>query len=273
MPNLSTVNHDAMLFMLKGEPGTRKSTQALSFPGPQFWFSTDKKMEALKLPAKAWGIDESTIDYEDFNTFDQIKTRLKAFQINCKYETLIVDSITTLGQTINTQTIDQKTLGKGKDGGKGPQLVGGIPVNSLDDYKAEFAAFRDTLRLLLDIRQYHKINIVLIAHVVGERAKDEIATTHQSRIIITGGKTISGVIASYCTEVYHFDIKLSADLDQEGKYGLLTVHTGADFARTSIGLARRIDFGNKPLYATYIQPAIERMNRTKPISKPKENNK
>ncbi len=264
MPNLSSVNHDAMLFMLKGEPGTRKSTQALSFPGPQFWFSTDKKMEALKLPTKEWGIDEKTIDYEDFKTFDDIKKKLKTFQLNCEYKTLIVDSITTMGQTINTQTTDMKVL----DGGKGLQLVGGIPVNSLDDYKAEFAAFRDVMRLLLDIRQYHKINIILIAHVIGERSKDEAATTHQSRIIITGGKAISGVIAAYCTEVYHFDIKQSADIDQEGKYGLLTVHTGDDFARTSIGLQRRIDFGNKPLYDTYIKPAIERMNRTKPISKP-----
>ncbi len=264
MPNLSTVNHNAMLFMLKGEPGTRKSTQALSFPTPQYWFSTDKKMEALILPATEWGVNFKEIDYEDFKTFDEIKAKLKTFQINCGYKTIIVDSVTSMGDTVNTQTTDSKI----RDSGKGLQLVGGIPVNSLDDYKAEAAAFRDTMRLLLDIRQYHKINIILIAHVVGERAKDETATTHQSRIIITGGKTISGKIASYCTEVYHFDIKPSADIDEEGKYGLLTVHTGADFARTSIGLPRRIDFGNKPLYTTYLKPAIERMNKAKPMSQP-----
>lgn len=261
MPNLSTVNYDSMLYMLKGEPGTRKSTQALSFPGPQFWFSTDKKMEALLLPAKDWGVSFTDIDYEEFKTdatgFDKIIDRLRKFKVNCKYKTIIIDSITSLGSTINTQTVQSKLLGPGT-----VKKVGGIPVNSIEDYNAEAAGFRDVMDAVQDIRIYHKINIILVAHVVGERAKDEASTTHQSRIIITGGKTISGKIASLCGEVYHFDIKKNPDVTKEGTYGLITVHTGDDFARTSLGLPRRIDFGNKPLYLTYIQPAI---NKLQPI--------
>jgi len=268
MPSLKNVTHENGIFcMFKGEPGTRKSTQALSFPGPQYWISTDQKMEALLLPAHAWGIDFDEIDYDDFSMWDDVERKLKGFQSTCKYKTIIVDSITSVGETINSQTIEVKT-----QEGKG-QIVGGIRVNSLDDYKAEASAFRSMMKKLKDIQRYHKINVILIAHVIGTRAKEEVSTTQQSRIIITGGKTISGKIASYCTEVYHFDIKPNIDADKEGTYGLLTVHTGVDFARTSLPLGVRINFMNKPLYATHILPAIQKINAIKPLSKPTNKSK
>ena len=48
MPTMDSVTFfDALYCMFKGEPGTRKSTQALSFPGPQYWFSWDRKMNRV----------------------------------------------------------------------------------------------------------------------------------------------------------------------------------------------------------------------------------
>jgi hypothetical protein len=55
MPTLDNVRVDSLFSMFKGEPGTRKSTAALSYPTPHFWISTDQKMESLVLPAKRWG--------------------------------------------------------------------------------------------------------------------------------------------------------------------------------------------------------------------------
>lgn len=270
MPTLATVKHDALFYMFKGEPGTRKSTQALSFPGPQYWFSTDQKMEALLLPMKEFGIDPTTIEYDDFETFDAVLMKLKQFQMSCSFKTLIIDSITSLGNVINNQTRVKKQGTTTKEGDKKGGVIGGISVNTLEDYKAEMSAFQQVLAALLDIRKFHKVNIILIAHIIGERKPDERGTTHHARIIITGGKAISGLIPIYCTEVYHFDIKKSVDADEEGKYGLLTVHTGDDYARTSLGLRRRIEFLNSPLYAKYVAPAIQKMADTKPISTPKK---
>ena len=53
---------DSLYCLFKGEPGTRKSTAALSFPGPIYYFDWDMKMDALELPLKSWKIDPKTID-------------------------------------------------------------------------------------------------------------------------------------------------------------------------------------------------------------------
>ena len=243
--------------MFKGEPGTRKSTQALSFPTPQYWISSDQKMEALGLPAREWGVDTSQIDYDDYTTYQEVESKLKLFRTTCKYKTIIIDSVTSLGDCMTHETVEVKAAaGKGKK-------VGNIIVGGLEEWNAQSVGFQRTISFLNDIRRYHKINIILIAHVVGTREKEKTDVTQQSRIIITGGKNISGKLASYMTEVYHFDITAAPVVTQEGTYGLLTVHTGVDFARTSLNLPRRIDFNDKPLYLTYIKPAIDKLSDSK----------
>lgn len=259
MSSMKDLSLDHLFCLFKGEPGTRKSTQALSFPTPQYWFSTDQKMDALIQPARAWNTDLAQIDYDDYGDWTKIQTRLEKFQTDCKYKTLVVDSITSNGDVINLQTKRSKSAAKNAAGEK-PFMVGGIPVNTLDDYKAESAAFQELIAQLKEIKRYHKINIILIAHVVGERKKgDENSMTHTSRIIVTGGKVISAKIPAYCSEVYHFNIDQAMNVDKEGDYGLLTVHTGLDFARTSLPLPRKIVFNNEPLYQKYLVPAIAKL--------------
>ena len=115
---------------------------------------------------------------------------------------------------------------------------------------------------------HHKINIVIIAHVIGERKADsETNSTHFSRIIVTGGKIISAKIPSYCSEVYHFNVDRALDTSKEGDYTCLTSHTGDDFARTSLPLSRKIVFNGEPLYTKFIVPAIEK-NRSSNVSTP-----
>jgi hypothetical protein len=255
----------ALLYcMFKGEPGTRKSTQALSFPTPQYWFSVDKKMAALTLPAKKWNVDTGQIDYDDYSDWNRIKMKLEQFQVRCPFKTIVLDSITSIGGAINRQTLQSKTGKVTKDEKAKGTEVGGIQVATYDDYKAEVAAFNEMVALTKDIQTHFKVNIILIAHVVGERKADDLlgSRTHHARIIVSGGKNISASLSAYSTEVYHFDIRESTNPDKEGTYGLLTIHTGEDFARTSLGLAPRIEFGNEPLYNKYLLPAINKLKGT-----------
>ncbi len=262
MPTLETAGIDVLFVMLKGEPGTRKSTEALSFPTPQFWVSHDKKMEALTLPAKRWGVKLRDIEYEDYDDYDKPRAMLERLQVNCKFKTIIVDSVTSNGDSINRQTRKTKA---GEGGGK---KIGGISTNSIEDYNAEAAAFQETIALLKDIHKYHHVNIVLIAHVVGQRKNDDNnKSTHHSRVIVTGGDKISAKIAAYCTEVYHFNIEPAFEADKEGAYTLLTVHTGNDFARTSLPLPQKIAFNADPLYEKWIAPAILKLQQEKPIER------
>lgn len=249
--------------MLKGEPGTRKSTCALSYPGPQYWVSTDQKMKALELPMKNWGLwGKGHLQYDDYSDWDKIEAKLKTFQLSCPFKTIIVDSVTSLGDNMNRQTIKNKRAeGQGKQ-------IGGIYVPGLEEYNAEASAFQTLMAQLKDIHIFHKVNVILIAHVVGQRKDDEKnKLTHHSRVIITGGDKISGKIASYMTEVYHFDVKAGFAETDEGEYRCFTSHTGNDYSRTSLPLERVITFNSEPLYEKWILPAQRKLKAMKPVER------
>jgi hypothetical protein len=270
MPSFYDIEYDkGSIILMKGEPGTRKSTSALSYvmqdnPQPQYWFSFDQKMQALGLPAQKWGINRSLIEYDDYTSFNAMMDKLKTFKLNCKYKGgLIVDSITSMTDSMLRETIRSKVAQDPNSGKK----IGSIYVPGFEEFNAEASGLVDFIDLLNDIRNYHKINIILIAHVVGQRKSDEAnSSTHHSRVILTGGQKSASKIAAYMTEVYHFNIKTAMNTDDEGQYGLYTTHTGNDYARTSLPLERRILFNNEPLYPKFIKPAIDKMKVNSPAA-------
>lgn len=264
MATLASIDLSAIFALFKGEPGTRKSTQALSFPKPQYWISTDQKMESLILPATKWGVDfEKDVEFDDYADWDKPRAKLISLQTKCPYKTIVIDSITSIGDNINLQTTKFKTTDKNA------YKIGSIAVNTIEDYKAEAAAFQELIAMCKDIHKFHKVNIVLIAHVVGQRQpKEGESKTHFARVIVTGGDKISNKIPAYCTEVYHFNITPSIAADTPGMYGLWTVHTGNDFARTSLELPNQIQFGDRPLYDEWIKPGIAKLIGNKPVSQP-----
>jgi len=250
MPNMSNVTLNSLFCLFKGEPGTRKSTAALSFPRPQYWFSWDRKMESLIIPMRNWGVKPEEVEYDDYTEWSKAEKKLKDFQVNCKFKTLIVDTITSNADGINKGTMRIKGE---------PNKVGGIPVNSIEDYKAEESALQDLVSKLKDIHKYHGTNVILIAHVI-QREQVREGKTHMARTIVTAGKGIAQKIPGYCTEVYHFNIKPDMQADKEGNYALKTTHTGDDFARTSLPLPPEIVFGNRPLYDEFLLPVIQKFN-------------
>lgn len=263
MPSLADEKLDALFTMLKGEPGTRKSTCALSYPTPQYWVSTDQKMEAMVLPSKKWGVKTRDITYDDYTDWNKVNAKLKTLQVNCPYKTVIIDSITSIGDAMTSQVKKSK-----REEGSGGKTIGGIPVSGLEEFNAESSAFQELIAQLKDINKFHKVNIIMIAHVLGAR-KDNDANklTHHSRIIVTGAEKISAKLASYMTEVYHFNIKPAFEADKEGSYTLLTTHTGNDYARTSLPLPKEVEFNDQPLYEKWIAPAIIKLNNEKPVER------
>ena len=256
-----------MYVMMKGEPGTRKSTQALSFPGPQYWFSWDRKMNGILIPAKKWGIDVTKIDYDDYDDWNGARAKLEKLQLNCPYDTLVFDSLTSCADMTLRQTLKLKQGTKRSSGAAAGKQVGGISVNEIDDYNAESSALQELVALTKDIQAYqftqgHVVNIILIAHVVQAEYRNSLTNqTHISRTIITAGKKVAPKIPAYCSEVYHFNIKKGFDANTEGEYSLLTTHTGDDFARTALPLPKEIVFGDKMLYKEWIAPAIDDLNK------------
>lgn len=262
MPSLDSVKMESLFSMFKGEPGTRKSTAALSYPTPQYWFSMDQKMEAMTLPAKRWGVKLTDIDFDDYVDWDKPRAKMEQLQVNCKYKTIILDSVTSAGDGMTRQV--RRAKAQDNTGKK----IGNIPVSGFEEFNAEASAFQEMIALLKDIHKFHGVNIILIAHILGAR-KDNDANklTHHSRIIVTGAEKISAKIAAYMTEVYHFNIKPAFEADKEGQYALMTVHTGNDYARTSLPLPQEIVFNGEPLYDRFIQPAIVKLTAEKPVER------
>lgn len=262
MPTMNEVNFDAMTFLFKGEPGTRKSTQALSFPTPQYWFSWDRKMSGIYLPMRKWGIDPKEISYDDYMDWSTPKKKLEQFLVTCPFKTIVVDSITSMADSTLRQTTKLKYGVTRASGGAAGKLIAGIAVNEIEDYNAESSALMEMLSLVKDVAAYHKIYVILIAHVVKAEYRDTTKkTTHISRQIVTAGKNVAAKLPGYVNEVYHFNIKSAMEEGGGGEYSLLTEHTGDDFARTSLGLDREILFRDKPIYETYIKPAIAKMKQ------------
>lgn len=267
MPTMGDVGFEGLYCMFKGEPGTRKSTQALSFPGPQYWFSWDRKMNGIFLPMRKWGIDPKTITFDDYEDWNKPRAKLEQLQLNCPYKTIVLDSITSMADMTLRQTVRLKygmTRQSGQTAGK---LIAGIAVNEIEDYNAESSALQELIALTKDIHAFHKVNIILIAHVVKAEYRDTTKkTTHISRQIVTAGKNVAAKIPAYCGEVYHFNIKQGFAEGQGGDYSLLTEHTGDDFARTALGLDKEIVFKDKPLYETWIKPAITKLTTQPPTT-------
>jgi hypothetical protein len=246
--------------MMKGEPGTRKSTAALSYPGKQYWFSWDRKMSGILIPAKKWGLDLKQIDFDDYDDWSKAAAKLQSFQVNCPYKTLIFDSITSCADMTLRQTLSMKKGKNRQSGAAAGKQIAGIAVNEIEDYNAESSALNELIALTKDINNFHKVNIILIAHVM--EASYQNVTNGENRIsrtIVTAGKRVAAKIPAYCTEVYHFNIKKGFDVSAGGQYALLTEHTGDDFARTALGLPKEIIIGDDPLYSKWVAPAIQKL--------------
>ena len=258
--NMDNLSFEALYCLFKGEPGTRKSTAALSFPGPLYFFDYDGKMDALRLPMKHWGLDPKTIEFDTYKDWDSAKNKLEGFQVKCPYKTLVIDSITSCADAINRQSLKFK---EGKGEGK---KVGTINVNSIEDYGAEDSALKELIALTKDIHKYHKCNVILVGHIIQKEVKGPNNTTHMARMLVTAGKGIAQKIPAYCSEIYHFNVETGMNVSAGGQYALKTTHTGDDFARTSLPLDSHIQFGSDSLYDKWIKPAMIKINE-KQISK------
>jgi len=252
---------DSLFCLFKGEPGTRKSTAALSFPKPQYWFSHDKKMNNLLTPMSKWGVNKSDIHYDSYNDFAKMQQKVQQLKLNPHpYKTIVLDSLTSCVDSILWQTKREKAGITRQSGQQAGIKIAGIQVNEQEDFNAEDSALAEIVREFKDIHEYFRINIIIIAHVLITYSKENSKTV-VSRTIITAGKKACLKIPAYCEEVYHFNIASSIEADKEGAYEIMTRHTGQDFANTSLPLPLRIPFGDEQLYNGWIKPAIEKQKQ------------
>lgn len=248
--HLDDIDPRILYVLMKGEPGLRKSTQALGFPGPQYWFSWDRKMQGISLPNKLWNMPKNHVTFDDYADWESARIKLETFVTNCPYKTLVFDSLTTMGDLVLRQSM--KAASK-------PNKIGTIQISSIEDFNAETSAFNQLLGLTKDINVNQKVNIILIAHVMEVTNKALNGETTTTRTIVTAGKRVAAKVPALCTEVWNFKLKKGMMVGGKGEYAITTSTNEHDFARTSIGLADEIVFNDKSLYEIAVEPAIKRL--------------
>lgn len=261
MPTMESVANNVHFSLFTGEPGTRKSTCALSYPKPIYFFSFDGKMNALTIPMRAWGVNASEISFDDYSDWTKARTKLESFRVNCPFKTIVIDSITSCADYMLRQVLELKAGKTRQSGASAGKSIGGIAVNEIEDFNAESAGLTELIALTKDIHKFHKIDVILIAHLIRTEQKSLDGKVNVSRTIVTAGKKPAAKIPAYCDETYHFRVKSDIDVSKGGSYGLLTTHVGEDFARTTLPLPKEIEFGNDPLYDKWILPAIQSLNK------------
>lgn len=245
MPTMTSVTNKYHYCLFKGEPGTRKSSTALSYPTPQYWFDFDGKMAGLSVAIKQLKIDPSVITYDTYTDWNAAANKLELLAVQCQYKTIVIDSITSCADTMLRQ-VRRNKAGKGKS-------IGGIPVSSVEDFNAESSAISELIALTKQIQHKHGCNIILIGHVTTKENRDsEGKVTSVARTLVTAATRNAQKIPAYATETYHFDIDKSV---HPTGYKLLTTNTGDDFARTSLPLPREVKLTDDlNFYKQYIEP-------------------
>jgi hypothetical protein len=243
--------------MFKGESGSGKSVAAFSFPNI-YHFDLDKKMPAIAkkhFPGKA-------ITYDSYQNVFDIASKLREFEVECPYETLVFDTITALAKlTMRTiaeskgesfvERLKPSNLSKGTSASaKTGKVATSIDMMSVDYYNGVYnfmiQYWIDALKGLW-IKQGNPKHVLVLAHVMTTESSPDLKTkqTITTRNIISQGKKVEAELPTLFDEIYHFESTQPSLGDGSPIYLARTSNYGQDFAKTAYNLPAKIDFTMK----------------------------
>ena len=251
MPNFNEfIPGKDLKVILKGEPGTRKSTAAGSFPGTTKWYDLDHKIGSLWTP-KQKGLIPAQIDYEELDTYTQLKPKLLSQVRSNSHDNTVIDSLSNM--------IDRQLYTWVQAGNK---TVKGVKVNTIEDYMAESVVITELMEIIDQIPG----NVFLVCHVWKSEQEQLNEPTRILRQIVTAGRKAAAKIPSKFNEIWHFQTEAGIEAGTTN-YKCFFENTGADFARTALGIPPQIDWTNKSFYdciKNYIngeEGTLEKMRR------------
>jgi len=236
-------NTKPKITLFKGGPGTGKTVAAGSYPKVYF-LSTDRKVGALKV-----FYPESDVEYDIFTTFWDVYKRLEELEANCSYQTVVIDTLTSLAQMAIDHSMlfrpEERKDFKGKELGRSK---GQLMLPEIEDYGAEARGLYKCIDKMKIINIRWSVSTILIAHVLTIEGKDKRGNIVFSNTLWTAGKKIAAAIPGDFDEIYHFEVRPGLTDDQPTSYVAHTHHEGDNFARTTLDIPNVIDFTNKNFF-------------------------
>ena len=241
MPKTSDlIPGDRLKMLFTGAPGTGKTTAIGSFPGPMKIFDFDHRL----LPIQRFYPERTDIEYDQFDgrNFHKFKKDFEDLQNSCPYATVVIDSMTFLGDAL----IDYMV---GLRGGKGGKTKGVMQLATLEDYGGESKGLLD----VLNIARVIPAHFIMTAHLT--IVSDDKGSY---RTLMTGGKKISFKIPGWFDEVYHFKAGPSMDDGNAVEYKVYTKPTGDDYGcKTNFKIPYEIDVTDKPFFSILQELLLE----------------
>jgi hypothetical protein len=240
--------------LMVGDSGTGKSIAAAYYKNPAddrnvYFLSCDGRMGSVA----EWHRGRKDIEFEIVNKYEELDQRIEELIINCPYQTLIVDPITNISAFLMRYSFalrgitsmewnaelgkaESKTTSKGKKRGN-------VDLTSYDDIAIEHRGIEDLILNMRIIKDTHKTNIILIAHLLTTTyTKVGGGESNIRRDIVTAGKKIVPFIPTQFDEVYNFQA-------ENGRWFVKTYNDGIVQARSSFLLMpKEIDWTERNFY-------------------------
>ncbi len=259
-------NNKGLFALFKGKPNTAKSGAAYSFPNP-FILDFDRKMPTVAMkhfPGKEF-------NWENFDDIYALSDWMQSYlepkfikhvsgemRENTKhkefpYETLIVDSVTSLSTLVLTSVDKTKGTNVIEMMKKVNPQSGTIDVMGIDYYNNETNFFeRYFMNMLKTLwsREGNPKHVIVIAHeMVVDSAPDlktKVVTTTKS--ILTAGRKAAVFIPSRFDDEYVFETEPPSFGDKISLPRRKVFTSNKDQARSSYKFPVEIDYTDKSLY-------------------------
>jgi hypothetical protein len=196
-------------FLLKGRTGSGKSVAAWGKEfRPVYTFDMENRIEGAIHYYKKLDGHVRDCEYDVFpmgRSWHDLDSRMEELMRSCPYKTLHVGTLTSYIHYILKHLIVTKGSEKNQQGQSKGKSIGGIPVNTLEDYNAEDAGIIFELMQFLQTMKSQGVNVILEAHITPYEIKDGSGSEMSMKTvyeILTKGKKGPAQVPGYFNEVY-----------------------------------------------------------------------
>lgn len=228
-----------------GDVGTGKTIAAGSFPGPIKFFDFDDRIDPLisfyphRDDIEYVTVVSSRSERKDTITFIEFCQEFMDFQDRCPYETVVLDSLTSMSACCVLYALElngEFNLKKGK-----------LPRPQFDEYKGETA----TMLKILEVCKSLPSHVIATAHPIRKLEPLVPGDLESLRTIysVTGyGSKTPSFIPVYFNEMYNFFNQSVSQQGQHPKRFISTVSNTDWPAKTALPLPPVFEVTGKPLY-------------------------
>jgi hypothetical protein len=261
--------------LLKGSPGFGKTIAAASFAldGPVYLFYFDKKspIELFSFYSRFGEVGKKILNNIEYDIYsaknaNEYLNKLISFTKDCRYTTIITDSITSLTSAAVNWSLSFRDDRKNKDKLK--------VLPDFDEYKVETSLVSQSL----DISRTLPCNIIWTAHPIpGIRIEGSGASIKITKVnpIVSYGSKVAGIIPGSFSEIYQFSKSNVWDAvtgKNSIKYLVSTDAIGDDYAKSNIGLKGEFDITGVLFYEVWkeeVRKLKEELNDLKKLESEK----